>query len=462
REREKREREKRGRQRRTERERERERKSKRDTERTRDAGTKSQRLLDAFAEQDQLKTRHFVRVSEVSLSGDWRVLCSGTTSADDTLQLQKSGYPATSSCTPWMHELTASGTPPRTPVPQRHANPDLALDCFDGRKPEQVKVEQVKVEVEETPGDAVDVDVPTAPEHGHAQAREAAAETVASKPAESPTLAHGAAEAEAPAEAAEAAETLLDRTSDDLHMQALLESHQAHGQEVDDTMPRPCSPTSVQNPRGRIRQHPSPNTSKTPELAGKQEPPAGLPVASSLEEGLAFTDFYLDRLAKIPADELPDEFESGLELLAARMDDDFGSDSTSFSGVEAPHTSRRLLHYRLEQRLQRKIRPPSLSYAVEWNSHCQKELLHLMDMEQQGGSSDSCLFSDICDFFRDELLTPGGLISQLKQRPSIAVETLAPLLAQGALVKRRAFCLRHRILGSTRLKVTRDPMWFCV
>ena len=67
-----------------------------------------------------------------------------------------------------------------------------------------------------------------------------------------------------------------------------------------------------------------------------------------------------------------------------------------------------------------------------------------MDLGQDGAS---CLFADISSFFRDELTVPGGLIDELKKNPAMAIETLAPLMAKGMLVKRRAWCVRHQMLG---------------
>ena len=171
-------------------------------------------------------------------------------------------------------------------------------------------------------------------------------------------------------------------------------------------------------------------------------PTGGPAVAASLEDGLRFTSYYLDQVAQMPQSQLPDGFTNGLELLACRMESVAQTDSTSFSGVEAPHTSRRMLHYELEKRLGRRVRPPVLTWAVEWDAWCQKELVKLMDMSMHG---DGCVFGDICAFFRDEI---SGLIAELKKNPALAVETLAPLLEAGTLVKRSAFCVRHQSLSS--------------
>ena len=230
-----------------------------------------------------------------------------------------------------------------------------------------------------------------------------------------------------------------------------------------------CDPTN-----GTPRRHLPASNEKAPKsakrakhgkLQGSPSPAQGgnhgqapLPVATCLEEGLAFTDFYLDQVEKMPEESIPDDHENGLEFLAARMDDAaFTTESTSFSGIEAPHTCRRLLHHRLQQRLGRKINGPELTYAVEWDGHCQRELTHMLDVEND---QKSCVFGDICGFFREELTCEGGLIPQLFKSPGMAMETLAPLLASGTLVKRWAWCHRHQKLASicsVRRRTFRQP-----
>ena len=167
-------------------------------------------------------------------------------------------------------------------------------------------------------------------------------------------------------------------------------------------------------------------------------------VASCLEEGLRFTDYYLSVVEQMKPHELPDGYENGLELLADRMNDSCETDSSSFSGIEAPHTSKLMIHHKLEEKLGIKIAKPRLTHVVEWNSSCQKEIMAMLDAE---GDESCCIFSDICSFFRDELTVKGGLIDQLKRAPALAIDTLAPLLEAGKLVKLSAFCLRHQTLG---------------
>ena len=164
-------------------------------------------------------------------------------------------------------------------------------------------------------------------------------------------------------------------------------------------------------------------------------------IATCLEEGLNFTEHYLTHVENLPEEELPAGCENGLELLADRLCEQ--TNSTSFSGIEAPHCSRLLLHQKLEERLGRKLERPRLMHAVEWNAACQKEIIHMLENE---GDESCCVFGDICGFFREELTAKGGLIDGLKKNPSVALETLAPLLEAGKLIKRSAWCIRHQCL----------------
>ena len=54
---------------------------------------------------------------------------------------------------------------------------------------------------------------------------------------------------------------------------------------------------------------------------------------------------------------------------------------------------------------------------------------------------DCCLFGDITAFFRPEL---NDIIQELKKKPSMAVEVLAPIMSQRATMKRKSFCLVHQ------------------
>lgn len=80
---------------------------------------------------------------------------------------------------------------------------------------------------------------------------------------------------------------------------------------------------------------------------------------------------------------------------------------------------------------------PRLTSFVEWDSECQQELMTLC----KGLDRDSCIFSDIAGFFRDDI---ADLIKGLEQKPTMAFEILAPLLCSRKAMKRRAWCMRHQ------------------
>ena len=108
--------------------------------------------------------------------------------------------------------------------------------------------------------------------------------------------------------------------------------------------------------------------------------------------------------------------------------------STSFSGIESPHTAACANRQALARRLGVEVPFPKLMHMVEWDSACQAELKLIA--KQTG----ACLFSDISSFFRPEVLET---IDFLKQNPAMSVEILAPLLATGRLMKSSAHCLSH-------------------
>ena len=108
--------------------------------------------------------------------------------------------------------------------------------------------------------------------------------------------------------------------------------------------------------------------------------------------------------------------------------------STSFSGIESPHTAACANRQALARRLGVEVPFPRLMHMVEWDGACQAELKLIA--KQTG----ACLFSDIASFFRPEVLET---IDFLKQNPAMSVEILAPLLATGRLMKTSAHCLSH-------------------
>ena len=175
----------------------------------------------------------------------------------------------------------------------------------------------------------------------------------------------------------------------------------------------------------------------------------GTSVARSLADGLNFTEYYMKKLEAIPADALPGDYDSAIELIADRMDQG-EADGTSFSGVEAPMCARKMLHRAVEQRLERKVCEPKVLHVVEWDSSCQAELLALDD--------DACVFGDICGFFREEV---APLVAGLRKNPALAMETLAPLLEQKKLVKRSAYCLRHAQLDCKAVTCDMSTLWVC-
>ena len=136
-------------------------------------------------------------------------------------------------------------------------------------------------------------------------------------------------------------------------------------------------------------------------------------------------EWHHDAIAEMDDDEC--------EQMAALLDagDTF---STAYSGIGAPETSLQQLHSALEQRLGRTLCKPTFAYAIEWDTHAQRELDVLLT------ESDGCLYGDIGQFF-DPVIQP--TIEQLKHRPDVALEALTPIVQAGGAVTNRGKCLRH-------------------
>lgn len=114
-------------------------------------------------------------------------------------------------------------------------------------------------------------------------------------------------------------------------------------------------------------------------------------LTNNLLEGLCF---HSDALHFIQSD--PDYFgKDAIEVILAACQDD--TMSTSFSGIEAPHTAScaNLAEFLgIDQKL---VPMPRLLHMIEWDVQNRAEL---MIIAHQTGS---CLFGDIASFFRKEL-----------------------------------------------------------
>lgn len=90
---------------------------------------------------------------------------------------------------------------------------------------------------------------------------------------------------------------------------------------------------------------------------------------------------------------------------------------------------------------------PKLLSFCEWNTECQAELETLAC----GIEQNTCIFTDIAQFFRPELYE---VLEELKKKPSMAVEVLSPLLAAQSAMRRKAHCARHSklcFIGTARM-----------
>ena len=148
-------------------------------------------------------------------------------------------------------------------------------------------------------------------------------------------------------------------------------------------------------------------------------------IAGSLLEGLQWHDHAMDVIE--------DSIDLDMHdiVRAAHAD----TMSTAFSGIEAPHTASCANRSAMGKALGTDIPFPRLLHMIEFDPQNQQELL-LVARE-----TGACLFGDIGGFFRPEL---SDVLEQLRQKPMMCVEVLAPVLASGRAVKSSCFCLTHQ------------------
>ncbi|CAJ1394904.1 unnamed protein product [Effrenium voratum] len=174
----------------------------------------------------------------------------------------------------------------------------------------------------------------------------------------------------------------------------------------------------------------------------------------SLKEAVLFYESFLDEVVAASEDELPssspgrryDPARCSLDSLADWLED--ATHSSAFSGIAAPETALLGFHHALQARLpKRKVALPKLLSFCEWNTECQAELETLAC----GIEQNTCIFTDIAQFFRPELYE---VLEELKKKPSMAVEVLSPLLAAQSAMRRKAHCARHSklcFIGTARM-----------
>ena len=148
-------------------------------------------------------------------------------------------------------------------------------------------------------------------------------------------------------------------------------------------------------------------------------------IAGSLLEGLQWHDHAMDVIEDSVDLDMHDI------VRAAHAD----TMSTAFSGIEAPHTASCANRSAMGKALGMDIPFPRLLHMIEFDPQNQQELL-LVARE-----TGACLFGDIGGFFRPEL---SEVLEQLRQKPMMCVEVLAPVLASGRAVKSSCFCLTHQ------------------
>ena len=155
----------------------------------------------------------------------------------------------------------------------------------------------------------------------------------------------------------------------------------------------------------------------------------------SLKEAFEFWDFCFDVLCHGKDEE---ESQEVLESLASELRED--SMSTAFSGVGAPETAKAVLLNRLGNRLGRELsvnqHAARIQHSIEWFTPSTEECKLTADLH------DSCVFSDIGQFYRPELLE--DTIPSLLAKPAMAFQVLMPLIMSNRAVCTKGWCVRHQ------------------
>jgi len=148
--------------------------------------------------------------------------------------------------------------------------------------------------------------------------------------------------------------------------------------------------------------------------------------------------------------------------------------STAFSGIDSPRVASLSITNYINTAILTSVPIGSglqmdFVRSVEWNKHCQEELLNFDKILQtEGGginAGEPCLFADIMSFLKDTT------IQQVNQfeRSGDRLQMKACIL--GAPTKRSAFCMRHnRICAAANLHdlntdyvlVMHVNLWFAV
>ena len=241
------------------------------------------------------------------------------------------------------------------------------------------------------------------------------------------------------------------------------ESNEPHKPSVPDPDPRGTISTIVQQPLplGEMTSAAA-STSATSEakrhvradlLNALRHPRA---LTTNLHEALDFVPDLLGKaLQTLGVDmESDDDIISSLSCLASEMS--LRTTSIAFAGIAAHDVSDRLVCQWLSLLLEKRVCPPVSVWHIEKDSACQTELqiLHSYKynpMIYATQEDEPCLFENIDEFWRPEIRE---IIDALKQKPWMALETLAPLLVERRAVRLTARCKVHgracRLKSSSR------------
>lgn len=149
---------------------------------------------------------------------------------------------------------------------------------------------------------------------------------------------------------------------------------------------------------------------------------------TNLQDGLNFTRDFLLLAGVGLGDDIDADSDLSLETVANHLSS--RTTSIAFAGVAAHDCVDRPLASTLSKALGRQVLPPKAIWHIERDQQCQAEILLLHDAKHNNAlykTNDHapCLFSDIGDFWRPEVVP---IVKELEKKPWLAPDALAGLL----------------------------------
>jgi hypothetical protein len=139
--------------------------------------------------------------------------------------------------------------------------------------------------------------------------------------------------------------------------------------------------------------------------------------------------FQADSVDRVHEDNIADVRRAASEC-------DYLTISEAFVGVSATTVAKNSVVKALSDKLGTPVTEPPVLWMFERDPKCLAELLPYCKKK------NICLHGEISDLWADDLIEK-KVISQLRRKPQMAIEVLAPRISAGTSVKRSAYCHTH-------------------